>query len=212
MGNDKPEPPDPLSFLAEDAGPLSDRVVDGFLSAVSVGDPDRTQRIRGVFVRRLLETLHPTPVRTVEKMWSFGRWIEAIRKSVGLDRSDVAAAIGSDVDFIDRVERSDVLPWTLKETTIADLVCLFRLHITAVEQLFLTSQAIFPGQQSTNAVARSSALDPGARAESARRALDPDLAASSNRSRVAPLPVAAIENVRSELERRGARELLETPE
>src|SRR5207249_4135819 len=100
-----------------------------------------------------------------------------------------------------------VLPWTLKATTIADLVCLFRLHITAVEQLFLTSQAIFPGQQRTNAVARSSALDSGARGESARRALDPDLAASSNRSRVAPLPVDAIENVRSELERRGAREL-----
>jgi hypothetical protein len=209
MGHDNSEEPDFLPLLEEGA-PLSDRLVDAVLASPRAADPSRTQRIRRIFVRRLLEELHPTPVRTVEKIWSFGRWIEAIRKSIGLDQADVACAIEVDTDFVQRLERSDVLPWTLGTRVIADLVCLFRLHITAVEQLFATSQVIFNRQHTTNAVARSSAFDWATRGDSARRALDLYLAATSKPFAGAPPPGDAVQDLKRELQSRGAEDLLRT--
>src|SRR5688572_17341766 len=135
--------PSGFSWMLQDASePLSDAVVDAFLSGVAESDDSHTERIRRLFVRRVLSQLHPEPVRDIERPWSFGRWIEAIRHSVGLTRADVAAAISDDAAFVECVERTDVAPWTLTTSAVADLVCLFRLHISAVELLFIRSGAV----------------------------------------------------------------------
>lgn len=163
MSDHDPKPSGSLWMLQGASEPLSDAVVDAFLNGVIESDDARTERIRRVFVRRLLSQLHPEPVRDIERPWRFGRWIEAIRHSVGLTRADVAAAISDDADFVERVERTDVAPWTLKTSAVADLICLFRLHISAVEVLFVRSGAVIRGHHTTAASARSVTTDLTAR-------------------------------------------------
>jgi hypothetical protein len=195
-------------MLRDDADRVSDVVIDAFLNAIPATDSERIERIRRVFVHRLLASLHRIPVRHIEQPWSFGRWIEAIRTSVGLTRADVAVAIDGDVGFVERIEQSDILPWQLKTTAVADLICLFRVHISAVEQLFLKSEAVLKGHQTAAAAARSSATDLATRGESARRALDLYLAAKSKAAESTGIPPAIMDNLRRELERRQAFELL----
>ena len=208
MSNKKPESSTYSWMLRDDGAAVSDAMLDTFLRVVSATDQQRTERVRRLFVRRLLLSLHPVPVRHVELPWSFGRWIEAIRNIVGLTCADVAAAIDGEADIVERIERSDILPWQLKTTDVADLICLFRIHISAVEQLFLKSEAVFIGHQTAAAAARSSASDLAIRGDSARRALDLYLAAKSKKSESKRIPLNVMENVRRELDQRHAFELL----
>ena len=187
---------------------VSDAMLDTFLRVVSVTDQQPTERVRRLFVRRLLLSLHPVPVRHVELPWSFGRWIEAIRKSVGLTCADVAAAIDGKADIVERVEKSDILPWQLKTTDLADLICLFRVHISAVEQLFLKSEAVFKGHQTAAATARSSASDLAIRGDSARRALDLYFSCDIQEVRVEGVTSQCYGECRRELDQRHAFELL----
>ena len=208
MSDKKPESSTYSWMLRGDGAAVSDAMLDTFLRVVSVTDQQPTERVRRLFVRRLLLSLHPVPVRHVELPWSFGRWIEAIRKSVGLTCADVAAAIDGKADIVERVEKSDILPWQLKTTDVADLICLFRVHISAVEQLFLKSEAVFKGHQTAAAAARSNASDLAIRGDSARRALDLYLAETYKKSESNGLPLSVMENVRRELDQRHAFELL----
>jgi len=208
MAKREPRVPKYSWMLRDDAPPLSDAVVDGFLNASSSGDFERTERVRRLFVQRLLAALHPVPVRHVEHPWSFGRWIEAIRLSVGLSRADVATAINDDSHLLERLEHSDVPPWQLRTSAVADLICLFRIHISAVEEMFLKSQAVVSGHQTASAAARSSQLDPLSRSESARKALDLYLAAKSHKSASRSIPPGVMDTLRRELEHRRAFDLL----
>lgn len=205
----KPEPTDPPIVFDEIAGPLTDRVVDAFLTNVTGVNDVRSRRIRGAFARRFIASRHSAPVRRVEPIWTFGRWIENARTALSLEVSDLAAAINVEPATIERLERSDVLPWTLGESVLASLVSLFRLHVAAVEQLFATTQAVFRGQMGTTAIARSSLIDSSARADVTRRALDRFLAANSAASGQTAESQEAIQVLRRELEHRGERELLE---
>jgi hypothetical protein len=204
----QPESTDPPIVFDEIAGPLTDRVVDAFLTSVAGVNDVRSRRIRAAFARRLIASRHSTTVRNVEPIWTFGRWIENARMALALNVSDVAAAIDAEPTTIERLERSDVLPWTLGGTVLVSLVSLFRLHVTVVEQLFSTSQSVFRSQKGTTAIARSSLLDPSARAEMARRALDRFLAANSAVSGQTAESQEAIMVLRRELEHRGEHELL----
>jgi transcriptional regulator with XRE-family HTH domain len=195
-------------MLRDPAEPLSDSLIEAFLNGVVEPDEARTMRIRRAFVHRLLSQLHPVPVRHVEDRWSFGRWIEAIRQSVGLTRADIAAAISDDAGFVERVERTDVPPWLLETRPLADLICLFRVHISAVEVLFVRSGAVVRGHETTAAAARSAISDLNNRGESARKALDLYLAARAPQAALAALPQGVMEGVRRELEERRAFDLL----
>ena len=208
MSNKKPEPSTYSWMLRDNAPCVSDALIDTFLNAMTVTNQERTERIRRLFVQRLLSNLHRVPVRHIERTWSFGRWIEAIRNSVGLTRADVAAAIDGEAGFVERIEHSDILPWQVNTAAVADLICLFRVHISAVEQLFLKSEAVLKGHQTAAAAARSSARDLATRGESARRALDMYLAAQSKTSESTGIPAGVIESLRRELERRHAFDLL----
>jgi transcriptional regulator with XRE-family HTH domain len=205
----KPEPTDPPIVFDEIVGPLTDRVVDAFLTTEAGVNDIRSRRIRGAFARRLISSRHSAPVRRVEPIWTFGRWIENARTALSLDVADLAAAINVEPATIERLERSDVLPWTLGESVITNLVSLFRLHIAAVEQLFIASQTVLRGQMGTTAIARSSLLDSSARADVTRRALDRFLAAKSGASDQNAESQEAIQAVRRGLELRGDRELLD---
>jgi hypothetical protein len=195
-------------MLRDDASPLSDAAVDAFLNASPAIDLKRTEQVRRLFVQRLLAALHPVPVRHVEQPWSFGRWIEAIRLSVGLSRADVATAINDDAHLLERLEHSDVPPWQVRTSAVADLICLFRIHISAVEEMFLKSQAVVRGHQTAAAAARSSQIDPKSRGEAARKALDLYLAAKSHTSVTSSIPPGVMDALRRELEQRSAFDLL----
>jgi len=204
----KPEPPDPPILFDEVAGPLSDRVVDAFLTSVTGVNDVRSRRIRGAFARRLIASKHLSPIRSVEPIWTFGRWIENARRALSLSVVDLAAAIDVEPSAIERLERSDVLPWTLGADVLEGLVSLFRLHLTAVEQLFGSSHSVFRGQMGTTAIARSSLLDASARGDVTRRALDRFLAANSATSGQTAGSQEAIQALRRALESRGDGELI----
>jgi hypothetical protein len=195
-------------MLREERATLSDNVVDSFLDGLGEPDHARTDRVRRLFVHKLLSQLHPVPVRHVDSRWSFGRWLEAIRLSVGLTRGDIAAAITDDVRFIERVEQTDVAPWQLKASAVADLICLFRLHLSAVEILFVRSDAVLRGHHATTASARSVTSDLHARGESARKALDLYLATKASQVPSPKLPDGTMDVMRRELERRRAFDLI----
>jgi hypothetical protein len=211
MSNRRPNEPRVPWVAHELSEPLSDQLVEKFLDGVTA-DADRTSRVRRMFVQKLLTQLHPVPVRHVANPWSFGRWIEAIRQSVGLTRSDIALAIHDNTDFVERVERTDIAPWQLNTTSLADLVCLFRIHISAVEVLFARSAAVIHGHRTTAASARSVTNDLTRRGESARNALDRYLAAKASGSSAGAVPQVVIDGLTQELERRQALELLRTSE
>jgi hypothetical protein len=204
----KPESPDQPILFDEIAGPLSDGVVDAFLANVTGVNDDRSRRIRGAFARRLVASTHSAAIHRVEPIWTFGRWIENARRTLSLEVSDLAAAIDVEPATIERLERSDVLPWTIGGDILTRLVSLFRLHITVVEQLFATSQAVLRGQLGTTAIARSSLLA-SARSDATRRALDSFLAANSGTSGQTAECQEAIRILRRDLHHRGERELVE---
>jgi DNA-binding transcriptional regulator YdaS (Cro superfamily) len=195
--------------LLHDPTPLTDDLVDSFLTAVADAEPESNARVRSLFAKKVLASFYPTPVRQVESHWSFGRWIEAARVSVGLTSGDVALTVSAEVTLIERLERSDVSPWEFKPALIADLACLFRVHITALEQMFSKSTAVARGHATVIAAARSVTQDPDVRAASSRRALDLYLAANSCNTASAGASSSVFEAVRKELESRKAFELLQ---
>jgi hypothetical protein len=196
------------SWLLHDSSAVTDDLIDMFLAAGHEPDADAHTRIRRIFTRKLLATFYVTPVREVEPRWSFGRWLEAARGTVGVTMDDVAVTVGADVAIIERLEGSNVPPWEFKPGLIADLACLFRIHLTALHQMFLKSAAVARGHGSVVATARSVTRDLDIRAASARRALDLYLAANSTNQ--AQVPSGALEAIRAELETRNAADLLRT--
>lgn len=193
------------SWLLNDPSPLTDEFVDHFLTG-TVQASAHNVRVRALYTRKLLASLYPTPVRHVEERWSFGRWLEAARGSLGISIADVALAIDTDVISLERLERSDVPPWEFRPALVAELSCLFRVHIEALQQMFSKSAAVAHGHGTTIAAARSVVRDADARADSARRALDLYLAANASQTSI--IPVGALDAVRRELEVREAFDLL----
>jgi hypothetical protein len=65
----------------------------------------------------------------------FGRFIETIRETAMLTRSDIGSRLGKEEDFVQRVERGDVSPLLLSLAEVTDLVTLFQIRIKDAIQL-----------------------------------------------------------------------------
>jgi hypothetical protein len=129
------------SLLSEDAPPLTDAEVDAFLSVPDKSSPATLKRMRKQFVSKVLEDLHPEPVRKVQRGLHFGSWVELTRESARLTRDAVGEALGKDRFYVERVEGEEILPWKLTPAKAADIVILFRLHIDGLTQLLSESLA-----------------------------------------------------------------------
>jgi hypothetical protein len=197
------------TICSEDSPGLSDAVVGAFISTQTPTSREITDRVRAKFVARVLDAFHDTPVREIREKWPFGRWIEAVRESVRLTRADIGAAVSRSSDFIEKLENGDLPPWSFKPDEIADLVCLFRIHMNAIAQLVSYSAAVSQRRTIGHVSARShSGRISEARGRSAKKALDLYLARN-----VEPSPASEdinrwMEELKKSIQRRNAAYLI----
>jgi transcriptional regulator with XRE-family HTH domain len=130
------------TLYSEDAPELNDAVIDAFLSTPTQCPPETVNRVRTLFVTKLFETFHYEPVREIKEKWPFGRWVEAIRESFRLTREDLATTLHKEPSFLERFENGDSPPWSFSAKDVADLICLLRIHISAVHELVMNSLAV----------------------------------------------------------------------
>lgn len=129
------------SFVSEDAPPLTAEEAEVLLSAPlpTKASPATLKKARKRGAERALARLHQEPVRSVRRGTPFGSWIAQARESARLTRVDVAAAIGKDPSYVEKVEEEEILPWKITPNMMANIVILFRVHIDALKQLLSSS-------------------------------------------------------------------------
>ena len=199
-----------MTICSEHSPEISDEVADAILSRYEECPPEKTARVRARFVEKVILTLHPQPVRDVAAKWPLGRWIEAIRESLRLTREDIAAAIGKEVIFVERLERGEAPPWECDPDDVADMMRLFRLHSNAASQLVNNSAAVNQARGVRSAAARSRGGHASAeRGESTRRALEMFLAHNAGPAKSDAAVSEWLEALRNALRRRGLNELLD---
>jgi transcriptional regulator with XRE-family HTH domain len=170
---------------------------------------DVVERMRARFVRKVFSELNPEPVKVIPQRRSFGRWIEALRKSANLSRTEVAAALGKDEPFLERIESGDAPPWTFSADDIAHIVQLFRLHIDAVVQLIQNTVAGNKGRVTDPVSARARGRhSPGAKGLPGRAIGDRRRDHNDNPVGLDQTINSWIAELRSCLERRDAIDLL----
>lgn len=162
---------------SEHAPPLTDSVVDAFLSSEAECSNEMVDRVRARFVEKVLADLHRDPVKRVEGKLSFGRWVEQAREGARLSRHDLGSVLGKEQSFVESVETGGTQPWHMNSGELARIVSLFRLHVDAVSDLILRSFALNNVRLRGEVLARSHrgrmSLERGS---STRRALDMYLA------------------------------------
>jgi ribosome-binding protein aMBF1 (putative translation factor) len=103
----------------------------------------------------------------------FGRFIESIRERAGLSRSDVAERLKKNDEYVQRVERGDVVPTQLRTPEFADLVELFQITIRAAVEMLKVGFDTLDYRNTFRASARACAgLRNDQRGEDVERALD----------------------------------------
>ncbi|HEY3104368.1 MAG TPA: hypothetical protein VGJ69_12305, partial [Pyrinomonadaceae bacterium] len=125
-------------FSSDHSPPLTDSIVDTFLSSSAEASKESGDRVIALFVEKVLADLHKEPVKNVQTQ-TFGAWIQGIRELARLALSDIALAIGKEPVYVQRLESGMTVPWDLRPEDIACLVRLFRLHMKAMSYLIQKS-------------------------------------------------------------------------
>jgi len=194
---------------SDEASQLDDVSVDAFLACPAECPPERAHRIGKLFVKKLFEEIHREPVRTFSTKWPFHTWLESMRTSVLLTRDDLALALDKEQEFIEFLESGEKLPWEFQPKDIGDVVCLFRIHMSAVTELVGNSVSLagFRGLGAVSARSHKGRMS-RARGDSTKKALDLYVAQNAT----AVKPDAHVERwlweLRQELQNRRAEELL----
>jgi hypothetical protein len=194
---------------SDDSSDLDDGTVRLILACSTECSPERAQRIGTLFAEKLFREIHQEPVRRLGAKWPFHRWLESMRTSVRLTRDDIAIALNKDREFVERLETGEKLPWEFKAKDIGDVICLFRIHMSAVAELIANSVSLegFRGLGTVSARSHQGRISK-ARGESTKRALD--LYVTRNAIPVKPSEEVErwLADVRLELESRNVQDLL----
>jgi DNA-binding XRE family transcriptional regulator len=94
-------------------------------------------KVRKKLATILLNNLHKKPVREIDSALTLGAWITEVRAKTNLTDTDLAAALDASEEWINQIGLDAYLPWTIDYRQMADVLCLFRLHLGALEQLAL---------------------------------------------------------------------------
>jgi transcriptional regulator with XRE-family HTH domain len=127
------------SLRFEETVPVTEAEIQEFLAETDECPPGTVERVRAGLAQKVLSDLHPEPVRSLERNWSFGQWLKLIRQKAHLTRKDVAAAINKDQSLIEQLETEKAFPWHFGLDEIADLMGLFRVNMKAVNDLAVRS-------------------------------------------------------------------------
>jgi hypothetical protein len=118
--------------------------------------------------------------------------------------------LGQDVSFVERLERGDLAPWECNPDSAADLMRLFRIHMSAMTQLVSNSAAVSQVRSVGSVAARSrSGHASSDRGESTKRALDLFLAHNAASAKPDADVSKWINAVREALRRRQLSDLLD---
>jgi transcriptional regulator with XRE-family HTH domain len=140
----------------------------------------------------------------------FGRWIQTVRHTARLAVSDIAAAMGKEPSYVDRLESGSTCPWDLDPQDIAHLVCLFRVHMKATLFLIQKSFDVSCAQLSGDVTARAHrGKMTRERGDSTRRALDMFLARNAKPKKLDDSITEWLSKVQKQLEDWQAKELID---
>jgi hypothetical protein len=198
------------ALLLEDSPVLTDSVVDALMSMPSDVPSETLERGLAQFAEKVLGKLHQEPVRKIEEKLTFGRWIEKVRKKARLAYEFIAAALKKDPLFVEQLETGDILPWELTPIEGADIIALFRIHLTAVVQLLEISLDVSKELANGEAIAaRAHKGRPSRkRSESTRLAWELYLAHRAEKAELTPEIVNWLNEVGKVLKDRQAMHLL----
>jgi ribosome-binding protein aMBF1 (putative translation factor) len=153
---------------------VSDSVADHWLST-GTEIPDAVKlRIKSNLKQRMQNAAIQQALSSVgREVLPFGRFIESIRERAGLSRSDVAERLKKNDEYVQRVERGDVVPTQLRTPEFADLVELFQITIRAAVEMLKVGFDTLGYRNTFRASARACAgLRNDQRGEDVERALD----------------------------------------
>jgi hypothetical protein len=196
-------------FSSDHSPPLTDSIVDAFLSSSAQVSKESGDRVIALFVEKVLADLHKEPVKNVQAQ-TFGAWIQGIRELARLALSDIALTIGREPVYLQRLESGMTVPWDLKPEDIASLVRLFRLHMKALTCLMQKSFDVSctPVQGNVAARAHKGKMTTD-RGDATNRALKMFLARNTQEKPMDDSITEWLSNVKKQLENWQARELVD---
>jgi ribosome-binding protein aMBF1 (putative translation factor) len=153
---------------------VSDSVADHWLSTGTEISDAVKLRIKSNLKQRIQNAAIQQALSSAGKeVLPFGRFIESIRERAGLSRSDVAERLKKNDEYVQRVERGDVVPTQLRTPEFADLVELFQITIRAAVEMLKVGFNTLDYRNTFRASARACAgLRNDQRGEDVERALD----------------------------------------
>ena len=153
---------------------VSDSVADHWLSTGTEISDAVKLRIKSNLKQRMQNTAIQQALSSAGKeVLPFGRFIESIRERAGLSRSDVAERLKKNDEYVQRVERGDVVPTQLRTPEFADLVELFQITVRAAVEMLKVGFDTLDYRNKFRASARACAgLRNDQRGEDVERALD----------------------------------------
>lgn len=83
----------------------------------------------------LLTCLKASPILKEDKDLTVSSYLRTVRTGHELAARDVAAVLAVPINRLKTLESSIAMPWDQSPSLMADLACLFRLHIQAIEAL-----------------------------------------------------------------------------
>lgn len=153
---------------------VSDPVADHWLSTGAEISDVVKLRIKSNLQHRMQNAAIKQALSSIGKeVLPFGRFIESVREGAGLTRSDVAGRLKKTDEYVQRIERGDVVPTQLKTPDFADLVELFQITVRAAVEMLKAAFDTLDYKSTFRASARACAgLRNDKRGEDVERALD----------------------------------------
>ncbi len=193
---------------------LNDQVVDSMLSeSESQPVPTKAAEIKNRLVMARQDRALNQAVKSMND-WSrvpVGRFVEALRENAGLKPEEVAWRLHKDLDYVQRFERGHIPPLRIPVRDFADIVQLFRIKVGELPPMLSLSSAVAALKSNFRVAARShGGKRTDTRAADVEKALD---AFARRRMSGEQAPTDELKNfierLRSELQQRDCRELLE---
>ena len=196
-------------FSSDESPPLTDSLVDAFLSSSAEAPKESGDRVIAAFVRKVLEDLHKEPVKDVQPQ-TFGAWIQGIRELARLALTDIALTVGKEPAYIERLESGIAVPWDQKPEDVARIVQLFRLHMKAMSYLVQKSFNVHSTHIGGNVAARAyRGKMTSNRGDATSRALKMFIARNTKERPLDTTIIEWLSSVEKQLENWHARELLD---
>ena len=83
----------------------------------------------------LLLFLKNSPVRRDAENLTLSAYLRRLRTDAGIGLDDFASALNLPPEVLAQIESNDSVPWSLSPSLMAEVACLFRLHIQAIAAL-----------------------------------------------------------------------------